>query len=153
MDWLFEVISLAALAGVFAVVIAHWTELPAQVPRHFGASGLPNRWGSKSGLWILPITSAIVYIGVTAASRYQTLINIPFSIERNSPEVRRLLLSMSIVLKAVMLLVFAYSAWANVNTALGRSEGLGRQFLPVSLALIWIPLIFYLLRLRHYRRS
>jgi uncharacterized membrane protein YidH (DUF202 family) len=152
-DWLFEAISLAALTTVFAVVAAHWTELPAQVPTHFGASGFPNGWGDKSGLWVLPLTSVIVYIGLTLASRYQRFINIPFRIERNTPEVRRLLLSMSIVLKTVLLLVFAYIAWANVNTALGRSEGLGRYFLPVSLALISTPLALYLLRLWHYRKS
>ena len=151
LDWLLEAISLAAVAVTFVITASHWAELPAQVPLHFGASGAPNGWGDKNGLWILPFVSMFLYIVLTAASRYQRLINVPFRIERDAPEVQQLLLNMSIVLKAAMTLMFAYLTWASMNAALGRSEGLGRDVLPVSLLVIFSPMIWYLLKLWRYR--
>ena len=65
-------------------------------------------------------------------ARYQRLINVPMAIDRDAPEVQRLLQSMSITLKVVLLFIFAYIEWAMVNTALGRSSALGKpsfQFL------------------------
>ncbi len=95
-----------------------------------------------------------IYMVMTLASRYQRLINLPFKLQRNAPETKKLLLSMSIVLKMVVMLVFAYITRASVNTALARSEGgLGRLFLPISLLLISIPLILYSVKLRRLSGS
>jgi uncharacterized membrane protein len=152
-DWLLEGISLAGLVAVFAIVIFHWEDLPERIPAHFGASGRPNRWGAKSELWILPITSLILYVTLTAASRYQKLINVPFTIDRNAPAVRQILLSMSIALKAVAQVAFVYMIWMSVNTALGRANGLGILFAPVFLLATSAPIVFYLLKLRRYRKS
>ena len=55
-----------------------------------------------------------------------------------------------IVLKMILLFVFLYLVWGNVNTAPRNSAGLGQAFLPVLLAAIFLPLGYYLLRLRKY---
>jgi uncharacterized membrane protein len=149
--WGLEVISLASVLSSIAIVAVQWNALPAQVPLHFGASGQADGWGSKSGIWLLPAISAFLYLVLTVASRYQRLINLPFRVDRDAPEVRRLLLHMMIVLKTEMTLIFAYITWGMVETALGRSEGLGIWFLPVLLIATTLPLIYYLAKLRRYR--
>ena len=111
-DWIQEALSLAALAAIIFTITAHWTELPARAPTHFGASGAPNGWGGKSAMLLLPSTSVALYILMTIASRYQRLINVPMKIDRDASEVQRLLQSMSITLKAVLLFAFAYLEWA-----------------------------------------
>jgi hypothetical protein len=82
---------------------------------------------------MLPLTAIGLYILITVTSRYQRLINVPMSIDRDAPEVQRLLQSMSLTLKMVVLFVFVYIEWATVNTALGRSAGLGKLFMPTFL--------------------
>jgi len=52
--------------------------------------------------------------------------------------------------KAIVLFIFLYLTWASVNTAIGRSAGLGKQFLPLSLAAVFLALILYLLKLWRY---
>jgi uncharacterized membrane protein len=146
-----EAVSLAALFATVGIVAAHWTELPARVPVHYGISGDPDEWGGKNEMLLLPLTSAGLYILLTMASRYQRLINVPMEIDRDAPEVQRLLLSMSIMLKMVVLLVFLYIVRASVNTALGRANGLGKPFLPIVLVAIFLPIGFYLFSLRRYR--
>ena len=152
LDWVLEAGSLGALLAIFGVVAFNWKNLPARVPRHFNASGNPDAWGGKNGLLVLPLTALGIYILLTMASRYQKLINIPMTVDRDAPEVQALLLGMSTLLKAILLCIFLYLTWANVNTARGRLEGLGRPFLPVSLAAVFGTLAFYMFKLRSYRK-
>jgi uncharacterized membrane protein len=152
LDWILEIVSLAAMAAIVGTVAAHWKELPARIPRHYGTSGNPDDWGDKRGLLLLPVTAAGLYLLLTAASRWQRLINVPMEIDREAPEVRRILLSMSITLKTVVLLIFLYIVRTTVNTAVGRAHGLGKQFLPISLVVIFLPLSVYLIKLQRCRQ-
>jgi len=152
LDWILEGLSLATLLAIVGVVAINWDKLPARIPRHFGISGQPDRWGGKSGMLNLPVIAFGLYAMLTLASRYQGLINVPMAIDRNAPEVRRLLLRMSLTLKLTMLMVFGYLTWSTVNVALGLATGLGRQFLGISLGLIFVPVIGFLYALRAWRK-
>jgi uncharacterized membrane protein len=154
-DWIGEAICLAGLAAAFGEVIANWSDLPARVPRHFGISGLPDGWGARTGLWLAPAIAAGLYLMITqlfsVALRRSGVLNLPPGIDANSAEVGRLLLSMSIMLKLALVLVFLYISWIAVGIALGHSAGLGKAFLPISpITLLGIP-AWYLLRLRSLR--
>lgn len=147
-----EALAFAALVDIIATIAMHWAELPARVPRHFGVSGAPDRWGGKDGMLVLPLSAIGIYMLTTAASRYQRFINLPMAIDRDRPEVQRLLLSMSIALKLVVLVTFLYIEWTEVEAALGRSSGLGKEFLPIFLFATFFPLGYYLHKLRKYGR-
>lgn len=151
MDWTGEVLALVALAAVFVIFAAHRTELPAVVPVHFRASGMPDRWGGKGSLLLLPLTAVGIYVLLTVAARYPDLMNLPMKVDREAPEVRGILQSMAIALKIAALTVFAYLERAQVNTALGRSEGLGKAFLPISLISVFAILGLFLRELRKHR--
>lgn len=90
---------------------------------------------------------------MTLASGYQRLINLPFRVDRDAPEVRQLLRSMVVVLKAGLMILLLYIAWAMVNTGLGRADGLGPEFLPVFLAVTFLPLIWFLAKLRRFQKQ
>ena len=87
------------------------------------------------------------------ASKYQGLVNLPIRVNRQNPEVQDLIGEMIAVLKTALSLIFSYLSWKSVNTALGKANGLGPVFLPVSLAAMFVPLIYYTWRLRIYRRN
>jgi uncharacterized membrane protein len=152
-DWVLEAVALALLILMFVTVAAYWSELPERVPRHYGASGNPDRWGGRGGMWLMPIVSAGLYALLTAGSRYQRppLVNLPFSVDRSRPEAQKLLLRMTILLKAILMLMNSYISWAGINTALGRAQGLGRAFLPIFLAAVLGPAVFFTLKLWRYR--
>jgi uncharacterized membrane protein len=151
LDWSFEAVSLAALLGTLAFAAWHWGDLPAKVPQHFGVSGKPDSWGGKAILAILPLTSLIVYFGLTLASRYQQLINLPSSADRERPEVRQLLLTFVTVVKAEVTVLLFYITWATVETALGRANGLGKLLAPLTPITIFGTIAFYLWKLKPYR--
>ena len=68
---------------------------------------------------------------LTFASRYQQLVNVPFEIDRDRPEVKQLLLQMTIVLKTILMVLLAGLLWTIVHTPLGRMRTAGRGFLLV----------------------
>lgn len=152
LDWVQEGVAFAALISVVVICLVNQTDMPAQVPTHFGFSGRPDAWGPKSRLLLLPLVAIGLFIVLTVASHIQSFINLPITVDRDSPEVQRLLRSMSITLKMVVLLTFACIEWSQVQTALGLASGLGRLFLPMALAAVFLPLGIYLRLLGKYRQ-
>jgi uncharacterized membrane protein len=151
-QWFFEGLSLLLVIFMFAMVAVHWSQFPDRVPAHYGISGKPNGWHGKSFLLILPGIAAVVWVIMTLTQGYQRLINIPFTIDRDSPEVQRVLRNMMIAEKTTMAILFAWLMQGMVRTALGRAEGIGQGFLPLALVLIFAPLTVYSLKLLRLRK-
>jgi hypothetical protein len=129
-DWLLEAIALAALIATFAMVFEHWQRLPVFARR--GSAG--------------------VYLLLTFAARYQQLINVPFEIDRDRPEVKQLLLQMTIVLKTVLMVLLAGLLWIILHTPLGRLRTAGREYLAVFLVAMLAPTLIYVRRLSRFRK-
>src|ERR1700722_12459637 len=91
LDWVWEAVALTALVLSIGLVAVNWADLPDTIPTHFGASGRPNGWGGKGQLWALAAVNVGTYVLMTLASRYPRLVNLPFSIDRDDPQVQRLL--------------------------------------------------------------
>jgi uncharacterized membrane protein len=151
-QWFFEGLSLLLVIFMFAMVALHWSQFPDRVPTHFSFSGKPNGWRGKGLLLILPSVAAVIWVVMTVAQRYPRLINIPFTIDRDSPEVQSVLRSMMIAEKTTMALAFAWLMQGMVRTALGRAEGIGQGFVPLTLVIIFAPLIVYSVKLLRLRK-
>ena len=98
-------------------------------------------------LLLLLGTTVVMAALLTAAEKYQWLINVPMTVDRNSPAVRKLLRSMAITLKVVVTVSFLWSVDATMRTAVGEANGLGSAFLPLFLGGVAVPMIYYLVRL------
>jgi hypothetical protein len=140
-DWLLEAIALAALIAMFAMVFGHWQRLPVFARR-----------GSGGSLSIMVLLNAGVYLLLTFASHYQQLVSVPFEIDRERLEVKRLLLQMTIVLKTVLMVLLAGLLWTIVHTPLGRMRTAGRGFLAVFLIAMLAPTLVYVRKLSRYRK-
>jgi hypothetical protein len=140
-DWLLEAIALAALIAMFAMVFGHWQRLPVFARR-----------GSGGSLSIMVLLNAGVYLLLTFASHYQQLVSVPFEIDRERLEVKRLLLQMTIVLKTVLMALLAGLLWTIVHTPLGRMRTAGRGFLAVFLIAMLAPTLVYVRKLSRYRK-
>lgn len=110
-----EAISLGALA---LTVWITWQAfhglhpLPAQIPTHFDALGNPNGWGPPSTLLLLPVIAAVIYLTITAISRFPVLFNYPVAVtEENRARLEALTLEMIAWLKAEMVCLFAWIQW------------------------------------------
>lgn len=141
LDWVLEATAIAALLGIFLLLLDRWPQLPGTVPIHFNATGIPNGRASKDTLWILPLLGTVLYLILTLMAKNPYSMNIPIQVDRENPEIRSLLLSMTITLKAVVLLIFLCVVWFSIDIALGNAEGLGLWFLPATIAAIFLPMV------------
>jgi hypothetical protein len=57
-DYIGEVLALAGVAGGVLLLMIVWTDLPGEIPRHFGFTGEPTAW---SGRWsaVFPVALAL----------------------------------------------------------------------------------------------
>ena len=92
-------------------------------------------------------TTVVMAILLTVAESYQRLINVPMKVDRDSPEVRRLLRSMVIAMKAVITVSFVWIVDLTMRIALGEANGLDRAFPPLFLGSIFAPMIIHLVKL------
>lgn len=144
LEWFVEGISIVALGfGIFTLLEA-WPDLPARVPRHFDVAGKPDAWGAKVNLWVLPFVGVAIYLMLTVVGRLPQSHNFPVAVTpRNALRLYRRSRMMVVWLKAQISCTLGYIAWAQVQVAMGRAQGLGWAFLPVTLFTISVTIFLY----------
>ncbi|HXE62649.1 MAG TPA: DUF1648 domain-containing protein [Bryobacteraceae bacterium] len=148
MDWLLEGIGAAAVIAAAAEIGMHWSALPVRIPTHFGIGGQANGWGERNSLLVLLASTIVMFVLLTIAEKYQRLVNIPVKVDREAPEVKRLIRSLAIALKAVLSAGFYWITHVTIAIAMSERTAMGRVFLPVFLAAVLAPVIYYSVRLK-----
>ncbi len=120
-----EYLGLVALGALVAVTYQGAESLPARIPTHFGAGGLPDGWGPKSSLYPPLGIAAVIYLGLTLLQRVPELYNYPVQVtEANRKRLRSLAVGLVRWIKAEMALTFACLQWTVVQVGSGQAAGL-----------------------------
>jgi hypothetical protein len=155
-DWALEAVALAALLGAVGLAVYYWPRIPERVVdlgyRYGRAPGMNGIMTAKNALWMVTLIDAVAYLGLTIGARGRGLFDIPPVMEREAPQLRQMLFSMVIVMKAVLTLFAVYLVWALVNIGLRRGGGLSGGFLTVFTLAVPLPLVLYTVKLRRYGR-
>jgi uncharacterized membrane protein len=146
-DWAVEFIGLTMLILLFVLPLFYLPQLPERIPIHFNAAGLPDGYGSRSSIWFLPATGVFMYILLTVVSAFPQIYNFPVKItEKNAQVQYRLATRFIRILKTLILILFLYLTYQTINSALSKTLGLGKSFLPVFLIITIFPIIFYVVK-------
>jgi len=106
--------------------------------------------GSKWELIMLPVIAAFLTIFMSFIEKHPEWHNYMNLNEGNIEFQYKNSRMMLNVLKNMMILAFAYISWNSIQVGLGHAESLGIWFLPVFLALVFLPMIFFIVRsVRH----
>ncbi len=146
-----EAIAFVSLVAMFVVVGSNWVDLPDRIPVHFGPSGLPDSWGGKDSIWLLPGIGLLTYSLLSFSRGRPQWINIPFALDKFNPEVLAILNQFILATKASVMVMLGLLSWRSVEVALGRAAGLGMEFLPITFALVFLPMAAYLPKLWRHR--
>jgi len=145
-DLILEILAIAALLGFLGYTLYSFSKLPETIPTHFNASGIPDNYGSKNTLWMLPVISLILYILLTLVGRIPEKFNYPVRITEANARFQYTLRTRFLrYMKLALVLMFFFISYKTVSTALGNTDGLGEWFLPVLLGIIFVPVIIYLI--------
>lgn len=146
----FEVIFNSITLLLFLISLAYllfvWRALPLEVPAHYNALGEVDRWGSKVEMIIIPFFALLMWIGMTVLEKYPHVYNYmnltPDNV-RSQYINARLMMN---VIKNIIVLLFVYLTWSNIQVALGNHDSLSSWFMPIFLVLLFIPMGYFIIR-------
>jgi uncharacterized membrane protein len=143
-DKIVEILGWLILLVLWGWTINHYSALPDTIPTHFNAAGEADGFGSKVSIIALPVIATILFIGLTLLNRYPHIFNYPTAITQdNALKQYTLATRMLRYLKLVLVLVFGGIEFMTIQNATGKAAGLGAWFLPLTLVLVFLPLIYF----------
>ncbi len=143
-DWILEILAIAGLLCFLGFMIYHYANLPDTIPTHFNSEGIPDSYGAKVTMWLLPAVAVVIYSILSLISRIPEKLNYPVKITQANARNQYLLgLRLIRYLKFVIILMLFYIGYESVMISLHYSNKLGTWFLPVFISVIFIPIIIY----------
>ena len=147
-DFIIEIAGFVAMIALWVLVGVTYSKLPDVIPIHYNASGQADNFGEKSRIIMLPVIATVLYAGMTILSRYPRLFNYPVTITENNASFQyRNMSKMIRCLKLSIVLIFGGIVLQTIRSV----EGLGVWFLPFTLAVVFIPMVFFMARSFIYR--
>jgi uncharacterized membrane protein len=142
-DYLFEILAALGLLTLLSLSIFYYGQLPEQIPTHFGPNGLPDSYGSKTSLWLLPILGSVIFGLMTYINRRPDWFNFPVKITAENALTQYTMATRLIrVLKASVTILFAYLVWGIISVSKGIQEGLGTWLLLLPLGILVFSLLY-----------
>ena len=146
-DKLVDILGWLILLALWGWTITHYSSLPETIPTHFNAAGKADGFGSRVFIITLPVIASVLFVGLTVLNRYPHSFNYPTAITQdNAFRQYTLATRMLRYLKLVLVLVFGGIEFMTIQNATGKTAGLGVWFLPLTLVLIFLPLIYFLIK-------
>ncbi|MDX9811124.1 MAG: DUF1648 domain-containing protein [Bacteroidales bacterium] len=144
-DWIIEALALICLVVMFILPVLSFSDLPDEIPTHFNAAGEPDAFSPAKSIWTLPVTGLITWILLTLAGFFPRIYNYPVQITpENAGAQYRTATRLMRTIKCIVVAMFAFMVHRTILTALGKAEGMGKVFLPVSMVILSGATIFYI---------
>jgi hypothetical protein len=122
----------------WAFVLYYYPSLPQVIPIHFNASGTADGFGNKYNFLFLPSIASVLVLGMGFIHRLPA--------DASAKQEPAFINAMRIVayLRFILPLVFAGVAYMSYQLAIYHTDSLSSYFLPLVLALIFIPMGYFL---------
>ncbi len=145
LDKILESVGKLLIIIIWGLTLFVYFKLPTIIPTHFNAAGQPDGHGNKLTILILPIIATLLYFGLSKLNQFPQSFNYITTItEENAEKQFTIATRMLRILKISLLIIFSHIILFTYLTTIGITNGLGVGFLPFTLGLALIPIIFYI---------
>ena len=146
-DKVLEIIGWISVFGIWALPLINYFDLPEIIPIHFNGAGKADRFGNKTHIFVLPIISTLLFIGLTILNKHPHIFNYPSQITKeNAVDQYTNATRMMRVLKLVIVVLFGLIVFRKIQIVNGHADGLGTWFLPLTMGMIFIPMLYFLIK-------
>lgn len=146
-DKVLEVVGWVSVFGIWALTLTNYSILPEIIPIHFNGAGKADGFGNKTHIFVLPIISTLLFIGLTTLNKHPHIFNYPSQITKeNAVHQYTNATRMMRVLKLVIVLLFGLIVFKTIQNVNGHAGGLGTWFLPLTMGMIFIPILYFLIK-------
>ena len=102
----------------------------------------------------LSIISTLIFIGLTVLNKYPQLFNYPSEITKENALYQYTNASRMIrFLKFIIMIIFGLIIFKTTQNANGNTDGLGTWFLPLTMGMIFIPIIYFLINTNKKKKN
>lgn len=144
-DRALEVAGWGLVAAVWLMTLATYSDLPETIATHFNAAGEADGFGSKQSILMLPTLATVFFVGLTILNRFPHIFNYMTRItEENALRQYTIVTRMLRYVKLFLVLVFGLLEFQSIRHAQGEAEGLGVWFLPFTVGVMFLPLIYFM---------
>jgi uncharacterized membrane protein len=142
-----EIAGWISVLAVWCLTIVKYNSLPDIIPIHYNAAGVADGFGGKATILTLPLISTILFVGLTFLNKFPHIFNYPTNITKENA-LRQYTNATRLIryLKFILVVVFGFISFKTIQNAHGKAEGFGVWFLPLFLGLIFIPLVFFIVK-------
>ena len=146
-DKILEIVGWVSVFGIWALTLTNYSILPEIIPIHFNGAGKADGFGNKTHIFVLPIISTLLFIGLTTLNKHPHIFNYPSQITKeNAVHQYTNATRMMRVLKLVIVLLFGLIVFKTIQNVNGHAGGLGTWFLPLTMGMIFIPMLYFLIK-------
>jgi uncharacterized membrane protein len=145
-DKILEIVGWISVFGIWALTLTNYSILPEIIPIHFDGAGKADGYGNKTHIFVLPIISTLLFIGLTTLNKHPHIFNYPSQITKeNAVHQYTNATRMMRVLKLVIVLLFGLIIFKTIENVNGNADGLGTWFLPFTIGLFISLTIYFLI--------
>jgi uncharacterized membrane protein len=153
-DKIVEILSTAILIFFWIFLIYIYSGMPDMVPIHLDGYGKADGFANKTSLFIGPAISTVIYFGLTYLNKYPHIYNYPAEInEKNALRYYTNGARMIRYLKLSIIIVFMIVETEIVLIAKNINLGLGIWTLIIPMAIIFIPVIYFIIKFSFPKKS
>ncbi len=146
-DKAFEIIGWVLVISVWGFTVKNYADLPDTIPTHYNIAGEADGFNGKVTILTLPLLATALFVGLTFLNKFPHIFNYPTNItQHNALRQYTNATRMIRYLKLVIVVIFGLIAFKTIQNGNGEANGLGIWFLPLTLGLIFIPLIYFLIK-------
>lgn len=147
-DKLLEISGWFILIIQWAITLYYFSNLPNAIPTHYNFTGQPDGFGNKLTIFILPILSTVLFVGMTILNKFPHIFNYPLKITYQNAE-RQYTIATRLIryLKFIVALAFSTIVLMIFQTASNKISGFSIWFLLLFIGLIFIPMVYAIVKL------
>ncbi|WP_249310348.1 DUF1648 domain-containing protein [Bacillus sp. FJAT-49736] len=140
-----DIFCLLLIIGNIVYLMFEYPSLSSRIPIHFNGD-VPDGWGNKGMLWVLPAVSIVIALGLTILERFPHTFNYSHLSEVNIEKQYKNARQMMNVFKAESTLLFVYYSWQWIQLTMKNNVGLGIWEIPIILVIIIGTIVFFIVR-------
>jgi uncharacterized membrane protein len=142
-DTVIEVAGYLALVAFWVMTIFAFTTLPESIPTHYNGMGEVDGYGPKATIFFLPVLGTVLFAFLTYIVKKPETFNYTVEItEENALAQYTNSTKLLRFMKLALLILFIVIDYKTIAISKGASDGLGKWFLPFTIALIFVPVVF-----------
>jgi uncharacterized membrane protein len=145
-DKIFEIVGWGFILVIWVLTITNYSNLPEIIPTHYNGAGQADGFGEKATILTLPLIATILFIGLTVLNKFPHVFNYPTDITQDNAFKQYISATRLIrYLKIIIVFIFGLIEFKTIQNANGEADGLAAWFLPLTMGVIFIPIIYFIL--------